>query len=155
MVVSVGNQAPAAPASCCACKEGYGDRWAGMRGTTGPGMRRIASLNFFPGAQAIGADHIDLCFGFVGLAAFNNLRKAGARHAAEIAPGHDHEVRVESLFGIHRRPELSDHLRDRDAAAAGAGFRWKRLVFDVTAGDTRLNVFPHGVMRTDGVTVAR
>src|SRR5882672_6813210 len=25
------------------CKEGYGDRWAGMRGTTGPGMRRIAS----------------------------------------------------------------------------------------------------------------
>jgi len=23
--------------------DGYGDRWAGMRGTTGPGMRRIAS----------------------------------------------------------------------------------------------------------------
>jgi hypothetical protein len=43
IVVSAGNQAAAAPGSCCACKEGYGDRWAGMRGTTGPGMRRIAS----------------------------------------------------------------------------------------------------------------
>src|ERR1700730_12223246 len=84
-------------------------------------------LNFFPSAQAIGADDIDLRFGLVGLAAFNNLRKAGARHAAEIAPGHDHEVRVESLFGIHRRPELSDHLLNRDTAAAGAGFRRKRL----------------------------
>src|SRR5277367_5222477 len=42
-VVNAGNQAAAAPASCCACKEGYGDRWAGMRGTTGPGIRRIAS----------------------------------------------------------------------------------------------------------------
>jgi hypothetical protein len=28
-------------------------------------------LNFFPGAQAIGADDIDLRFGFVGLAAFS------------------------------------------------------------------------------------
>src|SRR6202163_2460207 len=34
MVVSAGNQAAAAPASCCACKEGYGDRWAGMRTMT-------------------------------------------------------------------------------------------------------------------------
>jgi hypothetical protein len=57
------------------------------------------------------------------LAAFNNLRKAGARYAAEIASGHDHKVRVESLFGIYRSPELPDHLRNRDTAAAGAGFR--------------------------------
>ena len=76
----------------------------------GPGNEADRLLNFFPGAQAIGTNNIDLCFGFIGLAAFDDLRKAGARHAAEIAPGHDHEVRVESLFGIHRRPELSDHL---------------------------------------------
>src|SRR5215813_12944057 len=38
-----GKPGRAVPASCCACKEGYGDRWAGMRGTTGPGMSRIAS----------------------------------------------------------------------------------------------------------------
>src|SRR5437763_613837 len=81
-------------------------------------------------AQAVGADDIALRFGFVGLAAFDDLRKAGARHAAEIAPGHDHEVRVERPFSVDRRPELSDHLRNRDTAAAGAGFRWKRLVFD-------------------------
>src|SRR5262249_8749176 len=30
----------------------------------------------------------------------------------------------------------------------------KRLVFNVGASDARLNVFPHGVMRTDGITVA-
>ena len=75
-------------------------------------------------------------------------------HTAEITPRHDHKVRVESLFGIHRRPELSDHLLNRDTAAAGAGFRRKRLVFNVGASDARLNVFPHGVMRTDGITVA-
>src|SRR5947207_12554485 len=67
----------------------------------GPRNEADRLLNFFPGAQAIGADDIDLRFGFVGLAAFNNLRKAGARHAAEIATGHDHEVRVERLFGVH------------------------------------------------------
>jgi hypothetical protein len=75
-------------------------------------MPRIASTWQGGGAQAIGADDIDLRFGFVGRAAFNNFRKAGARHAAEIAPGHDHEVRVESLFGIHRRTgEIAPHLR--------------------------------------------
>jgi hypothetical protein len=88
------------------------------------------------------------------LAAFDDLGKAGARHAAEIAPGHDHEVRVESRLGIHRRPQLSDHLLDRDAAAAGAGFRRKGLVFNMGATDARLNVFPHGVMRADGIAVA-
>ena len=126
----------------------------GNEGDDGPGNQADRLLNFFPGAQAIGADDIDLRFGFVGLAAFNNLRKAGARDAAEVAPGHDHEVRVASLFSIHRRPELSDHLLNRDTAAAGAGFRRKRLVFNVGASDARLNVFPHGVMRTDGITVA-
>src|SRR6266513_423918 len=107
-----------------------------------PGNEADRLLDFFPGAQAIGADDIDLRFGFVGLAALDNLRKAGARHATEIAPGHDHEVRVESLFGIHRRPELSDHLRNRDTAAARAGFWRKILVFNVAASDARLNVFP-------------
>ena len=29
-----------------------------------------------------------------------------------------------------------------------------RLVFNVGTSDPRLNVFPHGVMRTDGITVA-
>src|ERR1700758_4522278 len=96
---------------------------SGNERDNGPGNDADRLLNFFPGAQAIGADDIDLRFSLVGLAAFNNLRKAGARDAAEIAPGHDHEVRVESLFGIHRRPELSDHLLYRDTAAAGAGFR--------------------------------
>jgi hypothetical protein len=32
--------------------------------------------------------------------------------------------------------------------AAGAGFRRKRLIFNVGASDARLNVFPHGVMRS-------
>ena len=126
----------------------------GNEGDDGPGNEADCLLNFFPGAQAIGADDIDLRFGFVGLAAFNDLRKAGARHAAEIAPGHDHEVRVEILFSIHRRPQLPDHLLDRDTAPAGAGFRRKILVFNVGAGDARLNVFAHGVMRTDRITVA-
>src|SRR5712675_1698876 len=89
----------------------------GNEGNDGPGNEADRLLNFFPGAQAIGADDIDLRFGFVGLAAFNNLRKAGARHAAEIAPGHDHEVRVESLFGANSRLVSLD---DR-----GVSFRYK------------------------------
>ena len=48
---------------------------------------------------------VDLRVGFVGLAAFNNLRKAGAWHSTEIAPGHDHEIRVESLFGARNCSE--------------------------------------------------
>src|SRR5258708_28462983 len=107
-----------------------GGQVGGNEGEERPGNEADRLLYFFPGAKAIGADDIDLRFGFVGLAAFDNLRKAGARHAGEIAPSHDHEVRVESLFGIHRSPELPDHLRNRDTAAAGAGFRWKRLVFN-------------------------
>ena len=68
-------------------------------GDDGPGNEADRLSNFFPGAQAIWADDIDLCFGFVGLATFNDLREGRTRHAAEVAPRHDHEVRVESLFG--------------------------------------------------------
>jgi hypothetical protein len=39
-------------------------------------------------------------------------------------------------------------------SGGGAGFRRKRLVFNVGASDASLNVFAHGVMRTDGLTVA-
>jgi len=48
---------------------------------------------------------VDLRLGFVGLTAFNNLRKAGAWDSTEIAPGHDHEIRVESLFGARNCSE--------------------------------------------------
>ena len=74
MVVSAGNQAAAAPASCCACKEGYGDRWAGMRGTTGPGMSRIASRISSQLRKPLGQTTSDLRFGFVGLAAFRTTQ---------------------------------------------------------------------------------
>src|SRR5437764_8661961 len=47
----------------------------------GPRNEADRLLNFFPSAQAIGADDIDLRFGFVGLAAFNNLRKVAAGKA--------------------------------------------------------------------------
>src|ERR1700720_4129867 len=58
-----------------------------------------------------------------------------------------------SLASIAARsfPTISSN---RDTAAAGAGFRRKRLVFNMGASNARLNVFPHGVMRTDGIAVA-
>jgi hypothetical protein len=40
-----------------------------------PPSKADRPLNFFLSAQAIGADDIDLRFGLVGLAAFNNLRE--------------------------------------------------------------------------------
>ena len=36
----------------------------------------------------------------------------------------------------------------------GPDFGGERLVFNVGAGDAGLNVFPHGVVRTDGIAVA-
>src|SRR5438128_11764376 len=110
----------------------------GNEGDDGPGNEADRLLNFFPGAQAIGADDIDLRFGFVGLAAFDNLRKAGARHATEIAAGHDHEVWLVSLLCIHQCPPRSDYLLNRDTASAGAGSMWRRLSFTIGASDACL-----------------
>jgi hypothetical protein len=47
----------------------------GNEGDDGPGNEADRLLNFFPGAQAIGADDIDLRFGFVGLAGIELMHR--------------------------------------------------------------------------------
>src|ERR1700757_3994898 len=102
----------------------------GNEGDDGPGNEADRLLNFFPGAQAIGADDIDLRFGFVGLAAFDNLRKAGARHAAEIAPGQDHKVRSRAcLASIAARsfPTISGSEMQRRREPDFGGNVWSSM----------------------------
>jgi hypothetical protein len=57
-----------------------------------------------------------------------------------------------SPFLLEESSRLAPFL---EPEAAGAGFRRKCLVFNVHASDARLNVFPHRVIRIDGVAVAR
>jgi hypothetical protein len=58
-----------------------------------------------------------------------------------------------SPFLLEESSRLAPFLEPE--AAAGAGFRRKCLVFNVRASDARLDVFPHRVIRIDGVAVAR
>jgi hypothetical protein len=57
-----------------------------------------------------------------------------------------------SPFLLEESSRLAPFL---EPEAVGAGFRRKCLVFNVRASDARLDVFPHRVIRIDGVAVAR
>ena len=153
MVVRAGYHAAAAPASCNSSRVGW--VWLPWvnRGSTGPGMRRMASWLSSQGGYGR-AYHVNVGLALVGEAAFHDILEGGSGNAGIVAAGYDDEVRVVLHFGVHGGPQLAHHLLDGNAAAAGAGLGRVGLVLQVSAGDTGADVLLHRFVNLDGVAVA-